>query len=309
MRTQMSLENYPTQITLSLPFCLYRVDDRYFNVADGFNTQIRFIKEKIEPSRRTGRSVNMEFIRDRWGTDAFSRVEINTSKIFSDDLGSKQARIFCLNLINDFIRLYRLADPAAIHLITLVDEDIHDFHEKKANGLHSVSISLGGGVTQIDHKKIAQISELITKALEQKYQIPLWKELLFKAEHYIFVGDTRVSLLESVIALEDVLSRFIRHQCKARNISDIDANEFIKNVGLTGSIKTTLKLLTDITSLDENVLDKCTGGITIRNAVVHKGREQVSLKEAQDTLGAVRAMITFLQKSDPSFVIETEITS
>src|SRR3989338_6364162 len=112
-----------TQIKTSLPYCLYRVDNRFFKTGDKFNTKIRFVKVETTPNRRTQSSQNIETIRDRWGIDAHSDVEIYTDKIF-DNKDVDKAEKFTLKLANDFIKTYRYFSPEAVHLIPLTSEDL-----------------------------------------------------------------------------------------------------------------------------------------------------------------------------------------
>lgn len=283
-----------TKIKTSLPFCLYRVDERVYNLNDGSNTTIKFIKQKIEPSRRTSESQNIEFLRDRWGVDAYSKVEIETEKNFSGDTKAEDAKKFTLNIINDFINLYRYFDNESIHLANLIEEDLFEFMvETDGHGIFSLGFS--GGMTVLDPKKITEISNRLEKAINEKYQIPFWRELLLKTHHYFFVGDYRMSILESIIALEFVLATFIKNECKEKGISDGEAEKYIIDVGLSGNLKINIKLLLEKEKLPPDIIfNKCKAGIKIRNAIIHEGRKFVSQKEVEETIWAVSEMIHFL---------------
>jgi len=287
-----------SKIKTSLPFCLYKIDDRVYEVKDRDNTKIRFIKQKIEPSRRTSRSKNIEFLRDRWGIDAYSKVEIETDREFTESIGSKEAKDFALKIINRFIKLYRYFDSDAVHLTSLIREDLIDeFKLHRKDGKGSISISFGGGLTPLHPNKIAKVSDNIEGALEGNFEIPLWEDLLLNAGHYIFTGEYRMSILESVIALELVVSNFIREEGKKKTVSRKKIEGFIKDVGVSGNIEVTIQLLAGKGKSDlpnDKAFEKCKTGITIRNAIVHKGRTSVTPKEARETLEVNKLMVKSL---------------
>jgi len=89
-----------TLIKTSLPYCLYKVDGRFFKIDDNFNTKIRFIKIETKQNRRSEDSKNIEAIRDRWGIQAHSDVEIFTDKEFDSE---EKAEKFALKNINNFL--------------------------------------------------------------------------------------------------------------------------------------------------------------------------------------------------------------
>lgn len=278
-----------TNIKTTLPFCLYSIDERVFILKDDLKTEVKFKKFKKEPSIRTAHSQNTEFVNDRWGIDACSKIEVKTEKKFTD---AEEAKKFALKIINRFIRLYRFFDKEAVHLTTLSLDDLFNF-DYLQDKEDVVVLSFGGGIRPINQIKYKEISDVIENALKENYKAPFWQELLLNSEYYIFIGDYRMAVLETVIALELVLSEFIRRKGREKNIPEKDIDEFIKNVGLTGNIKTTIKLLIDSLP-EEKVLTACTSGITIRNSIVHKGREEVNFGEAKESLEAVKKIIEFL---------------
>lgn len=283
-----------TKIITSLPYCLYKVDSRFFNLNDGSNSKIRFSKIETVPNRRTGGAKNVEMIRDRWGIDAHTDVEIHTDKYFGDD--HKKAENWVLGVINIFIKRYRYYDKDAVHLVPLTTEDLFGFNIL-SDGKGTTSISFGGGFKINDPLLNHEVSNIIEKSIKDKEEIPLWSDLLLNAEQYLYQADYRHCVLESVIALELVISEFIVKKCKEKGITENEAEDFIRNVGLTGNVKVSVKLLLENTTLpSEDAFDKCQSGITIRNAIVHKGRNSVARKEAEDTFKYGQEMMKFLSK-------------
>lgn len=290
----MQPQNPPASQTLiktSLPYCLHRVDTRFFKLKDEFNSKIRFIKVETTPNRRTRASKNMEVIRDRWGIDAHSDVEIITNKQFAD---IDEAEIFALKLINDFIRRYRYYDRTSVHLVTLTKEDLFGLN-LISNGQGVFSVSFAGGMTVANPLLNYKISSNIEHSIASREDLPLWEELLLNSEQYLYQLEYRHSVLESIIALELVLSDFIRNKCKQKGISKKETDEYIQKVGVAKNIKVTLKLLLGNKKLPEkDVLEKCKASITIRNRIVHQGFKNISETEAQDALNYSKKLINFL---------------
>lgn len=279
------------KINTSLPYCLFKLDSRFFKFNDEYNTKIRFVKIKTVPNRRTSDSKNIDTIRDRWGVDAHSDVQILTEKKFDD---SEKVKEFALKIINKFIKIYTYYDKSSVHLVDLNSEDLFGFNYLY-NGKGSFEINLAGGITITDPLLNFRISNDIEVALKNNFDLPFWEELLVNSEQYIYQTNFRHSILESVIALELVVSDFIKEKCKEKNIPDKDAGDFIKDAGLTGNIKTTLKLLINNDLPEDDLFEKCKAGITIRNSIVHKGRREITRNEAVDTLAANKKLINFLK--------------
>ena len=283
--------NNKTQIKTSLPYCLYRIDSRFFKINDGFNSKIRFNNIETTPNRRCQSYQNAEIIRDRWGIEAHSDVDIYTNRIFAQ---GDEAIIFTLKILNDFIRRYRYYDKEAIHLIQLTKEDLFEF-SVITNGHGLLSISFAGRMTVVNPLRNYEISTKIENSLLNGEEIQLREELLINAEQYLFQAEYRHSILESIIALELVISEFIRLRCREKKISKTDANKFIKDIGLTGNIKVTLKFLIDKTKLPDNkIFEKCKASITLRNQIVHEGRQSILASETQDALKYSKMLIEFL---------------
>ncbi|OGK27689.1 hypothetical protein A3B50_04170 [Candidatus Roizmanbacteria bacterium RIFCSPLOWO2_01_FULL_40_42] len=282
-----------TQIKTSLPYCLYRVDNRFFKTGDKFNTKIRFVKVETTPNRRTQSSQNIETIRDRWGIDAHSDVEIYTDKIF-DNKDVDKAEKFTLKLANDFIKTYRYFSPEAVHLIPLTSEDLFGL-TILSNGKGIANFTFAGGITVANPLLNHEVSNKIEQAIANKMKIQLWEELMLNANQYLYQTEYRHSVLESIIALELVVSDFIRKVCRKKNISSKAIESYIRDVGLTGNIDTTLRILLSGNQIPDAItLRKCKTSIKIRNAIVHKGKKDVNEKEARDSLEYSKKLIQFL---------------
>jgi hypothetical protein len=279
-------------IKAKLPFCLYKLDERYFQIDS--QTRIRFFREKIEPSRRTSSSENMEFLNDRWGIDGFSRIEIETEKdIDLSESMSDEARTFTLRIINKFISLYRYFDDTAVHLVNLIESDLMDFSVEK-DGRASFAIGFGGGITPINPQKIASVSSMLENAIRDGYEIPLWRELILNAEHYCYIGDFRMAILESVTALELVISKFISGELFAAGVKEKEIKEFIKETGVAKGLNVVVRLLVGKSGMPDDLLEKCKGTITKRNKIVHEGRKETNYQSTKDSIIAIYQLIQLL---------------
>lgn len=290
--------NPQTIIKTSLPFCLYKVDDRYFQIDK--QTRIRFLKNKIEPSRRTSFSQNIEFLNDRWGIDGYSNIEIETEKNIdlSSSLSNK-ARIFTVKIINKFISLYKYFDIDAVHLVNIVDSDLIDFFvEKNSDGKDTKRedfvIMLNGGITQLNPQKVTKVSNMLESALKDGYEIPLWRELILNAEHYCYIGDYRMAILESVTALELVVSKYISGELSAAGVKDKEIKEFIKDTGVSKGLSVMVRTLVGNDKLQEELLEKCKNTITKRNKIIHEGRKETDYQDTKDSIIAIDQLIKFL---------------
>lgn len=271
-----------TRLKTSLPYCLHKVDSRFFKLGDAANTKIRFTKLTTVPNRRTSVSQGIEPIRDRWGIEAHSDVEVYTDKNFED---VEEAENFAIQVINRFVKSYRYYDTEAVHLVPLIREDLFGLTLINPQGEGVIGVALGGGMRVYDPMRTQLVSDAIEGTLREKEAVPLWAELMLNAEQYLYQGDYRHSVLESVIGLEVVLAAFITKACTEKGILEKEAEKFIEDVGITGNIKITLRLLLDPSiQIEDEVLQKCKGGITIRNKIVHEGRKDVTETEAKDTL-------------------------
>lgn len=159
-----------------------------------------------------------------------------------------------------------------------------------------MQISFAGGITANDPLTTHEISNLIEKDLLESFIPPLWEELLINAKQYLYETEYRHSILESVIALELVVSDYIRSKFRESGTLDRQADALIKDIGLTGNLKVLLPFMTHNQEKPSNaLLSRCTGSITVRNSIVHKGLGNVSSKQAEDALDSCTALISFIK--------------
>lgn len=277
-------------IKAGLPFCLHKVDERWFQVDE--KTRIRFFKEKIEPSRRTESSKNIEFLNDRWGTDAYSRIEMETKKKI--DLSDSDAALgFTTKILNKFISIYRYFDEESPHLVNLIKSDLLDFMVTNG-GKSTFMVVLGGGITPLNPEKVLRVSDSLEGALTSGYEIPLWRELILNAEHYWYVGDYRMAILESTTALELVVFKFISGELSAVDVSNGEIKEFNKEIGISKALNVVIKYLVPSEYIPTDLFKICKTTINKRNKIVHEGRREVDRESTKESIKAIYQLVQIL---------------
>jgi hypothetical protein len=135
---------------------------------------------------------------------------------------------------------------------------------------------------------------LLEKYLSE--ELPLYEQFLLDARREYLFNNYLHSCLNSVIALEIVVSDYIRSYANIKGIEHSAIKEFIKSVGLTGNIKTTLKLISpnNIKLPPDDIFDNCKKAITTRNNIVHRGLRKIEAKELNRNLKSVQILINYL---------------
>jgi len=281
-----------TKIKSSLPYCLYHIDDRFFKMNNG-KDKIQFTKEPLIPNRRTAEMVGMETIRDRWGIDAYSKVFIITERQFKDESDAKK---HTLRLVNKFITIHRHFDETAVHLIPLISEDLSEFIWE-ASGKGVAILGLSGGIAISNPLLIQVVSSKIDGFFREDLKLQLLEELLLNAEQYIYQGQFRQATIETAIALELVVQKFITGVCEEKKIKSGYIQDYIKDVGIYSQLNILLRLLINDNFMDE-ILEKCKTGVNIRNNVIHKAGT-ADENQAKDFLYAVRELIKVISSNKP----------
>ena len=79
--------------------------------------------------------------------------------------------------------------------------------------------------------------------------------------------------------------------------SEDELENFIVKAGLTGNFRIVLKMLTEgLTQPDEEVIEWCSGAITTRNKILHKGVREVSPSETEYRIKNIEKMINYLTR-------------
>lgn len=298
-------------ITVTLPVCLH-LDDREFSIPYQKDSYIIITSNDFFSNEFTylGAAQNAEVSSDSFSHFRFSRITmkipvfdsapVDPIKILKDN-----QKVFFkhLNLFIDAVR-YSLGRDGLRNYY-----DYSDFIEG-ANAASSkpdkirmlISVSFpGDGIcgskplrTNEEHKKLQQI-------LEKSIDLP--DMFLLDAKRDLYYKSYIYALLNAVIALEIIVADTIRVIAKSKNINEEEINSFIRDVGLTGNIKSTLKLLTtDQTTLPEDVVFvKCKTSITLRNKIMHRGLRDIPESEIPSYIANIEKMIAFCESLEQEY--------
>lgn len=121
-------------------------------------------------------------------------------------------------------------------------------------------------------------------------------EILIQAKIFLEQHNFRMTVLESVIALEFALSSIVRNSAKRKGMTEGKIEAFIFKLG-TAQILDSLKLLITEKLPSEEIISACRKANSVRNNIVHRGCLAVTLQEAQE---ALRNVELFIQHFGPS---------
>ncbi len=290
------------QISAALPICLH-LDTREFRFRWS-DQLIEIVCQNIVNTDKTwkGKAENMEVRSDEFShfrfTNLTARIPHTKSSAPGPELLESYKNEF-FEILNLFVACCRVAldrhglrnyydysqfiSPVTATVVGTVNPD----------RIHYSSISFGDGLTGFlpvradeDHRRI---QNLLDNGIE------LSKAFLSDAKGYIYHHDSIHALLSAVIALEVKVSDTIR-QIGVKKGVDLDSiKKFIHDVGLTGQIKTNLKLLAPEQTIlpSDDVFGSCKAAITIRNAILHEGRRVVDIHQVEQLLPHIEEMIQF----------------
>jgi len=298
------------QITVVLPVCLH-LDDRNFTCEwEGMTVELRTQHIASEQETWAGRARNMEVRSDEFSHFRFTSVTMMVpippthGEMDDAQVLEKYDRVF-FGVLNQFMASCREA---------LNRRGLKSFHDYNQFVRPVISTIVGpanpeqrqmamfpfGGTALVTFLPIRhedehrRIQELMTQG------IPLHLAFLSDAKGYLYHHDAIHALLSAVIALEVKVSETIRQVARVKNVDEDSIKQFIRDVGLTGNIKTTLKLLApEGTELPgEDVFGVCKGAITVRNAIMHEGRRTVDLGQVGQWIPHIEEMIRFCEHLD-----------
>jgi len=139
--------------------------------------------------------------------------------------------------------------------------------------------------------------EKIKSMLKNNDEIPIEQIFLANSKDACLEEDFRTATIESVVALEFVLYRFIIKKGFEIGINKEEFKKFIQDVGLTKNIKVVLKMLTvGLEQPDEEVISKCLGAITVRNKIMHIGLSDIPPSETEDRIINIEKMINYIYR-------------
>jgi hypothetical protein len=290
------------QISVVLPICLH-LDSREFKFR--WNDQmIEIVCQNIVSRDNTwkGKAENMEVRSDEFShfrfTNVTARIPHTTGFAHGPDLLESHKNDF-FQILNYFIACCRVAlnrhglrhyydysqfiRPLTATVVGTTNPD----------RIHYSSISFGEGLTGFSPVRFDEDHRRIQNLLDNG--VELSQAFLSDAKGYIYHHDSIHALLSAVIALEVEVSETIRQIGVKKGVDSESIKNFIHDVGLTGQIKATLKLLAPEQTVlpGDEIFGSCKGAITIRNAIMHEGRRDVDIQQVEQLLPHIEEMIQF----------------
>jgi len=293
------------QISGVLPICLH-LDERIFTIQIGEKTvEITTHNVSSEEPTWVGTAKNMEVDLDDFSHFRFTGI---TTKIPHDkpNVGPHEVldayRDVFFEALNLFVACCRVAlERSGLksyydygQFVRPVIATIAGPSNPKQSTVAAFNFG-GGPLTSFRPNRSEDEHQRLQSLLTQG--IPLTTAFMMDARNYLYYRDSIHALLSAVIALEVAVSGAIRKLALKKGIGADDVKAFIHDVGLSGNIKTTLRLLApDETQLPaDKIFGGCKGAIRVRNAIMHEGRRLVDVSEVKGWVGEIEAMITFCE--------------
>ncbi len=287
------------EITVTLPICLH-LDGRTFIMPFKQNTSAEIRTNNVFNNQSThlGYATNCEVISDSFSHFRFTEITVKfpvfeQPPIPENQIQDKYANTFFI-ILNNFLNCVRIALKRyalkEYHSYTefLGPVNVKSYYTSGAIGM-GISINFGGLSAALPIRS-EQEHKVTQQLLTNGY--PLDEIFLADSKRELHYSNYIHSILNAVIALEIKISELISTIATKKEINKEAIENFIKDVGLTGNIKTTLKLLLEPNQLpDDEILGKCKTAITLRNAIMHKGRRDLPIDDISGLVNAIESMI------------------
>lgn len=301
-----------TKVGFDLPFLIPVNNGSYEVSVRGAKSKISI--ERIQRTNKIGMfhfEGNADLKFDTHGRLSFSRVSVEIPGRFG--MTDRHDRFFdskrliavekALEHLNRFIEVIRHASQN-FSLKRARYPDVLEFSiSHLTNGTeepHSVGISTGTAGLAISSGEIqhltAQQKEQVIRRLQNEEPVDPSISFLLDAKAALLDEDYASATVLGVIALEISLSRLANDRARRRDVTSEQVEELVKGIGLKNSLDILLKLLLEPSdpTPDDAVLSTCSGAITVRNHVVHRGLRTVSKEETIDRVVAIERMVGYL---------------
>ena len=147
----------------------------------------------------------------------------------------------------------------------------------------------------MQYLSVPQKNEVILK-LREETSLDASISFLLDAKSALLDEDYSLATVLAVIALEVAFSEAATRRGKKKGLKPEQVEELVKALGIKTSLENLLKLLLEATDPvpDSRIVETCSGAITMRNHVVHRGVRVVPKGETEERVVAVEKMLDFL---------------
>ena len=130
-------------------------------------------------------------------------------------------------------------------------------------------------------------------------QKPIYLTLLSNSKRHFYYQNYQYAILESVIALETVIYRFLESKYREKGVSDSKIKQFLSDAGLTNEISVViLPFIPNENQVElAKLISKCKGAITLRNKIAHKGYRDFEIKQVANYIKSIERLIEILENN------------
>ncbi|MGB2841531.1 MAG: hypothetical protein WBC40_03495 [Halobacteriota archaeon] len=246
---------------------------------------------------------NCELDKDERGFFRLTQVTITIRQIERYEF-DEEIKYFdtALKIINRLIDVYRYVTKE-YHIKKITEEDVMAY---SINIIGPIDItgprSLGyfqNGVIPLREDISPKEHLEIKRLLKDNEQIPISDLLLLDAKNFIRLGDYRRTIIESIIAIEPCIEKFVGQKLAERGVSKKHREDFFNNVTLSSQIKGLLKLLVKPEELDYQLIEDLATTNKLRNKIVHENVNVVNVSKlnAEKAINCTERIISFIREN------------
>lgn len=287
------------ELTVTLPICLHLNETEFF-IKYKRDTSIKIVNKIIhsEESTPLGTGTNVEVLSDSFSHFRFTQLIITIPNF--DTALSEDSELFTVFEKPFFMAVNKFIDSCRIALKRYGIKNYYsysEFHQavyiKTPKSTLVMNLMPGQGITMSQPFRTLEEHNQVQTLLSDG--APLFKVFLAEARKELYHFNLLHAHLNAVIALEIRVSETIRRIGEIKGIETSSISQFIKDVGLTGNIKTTLKLISPDSTVypQDEVFERCKSAITFRNKIMHEGKRDLSLGEVEKSLENIEIMVDF----------------
>jgi hypothetical protein len=315
-------ENAHTVFDFTLPFAI-PVPNGLYEIYDNKQRIDVVIKrvQKTESLQPVAPEGYVQMQNDKYGRTSFSKVSMNFPRKIPLDadgrlplflgpvIPRKIGKEIVVKILNRFIDTVRYTTETFwVEHVTYQDllsfsAYYFDGKNKYIGNLTLIDTGIGG-MRAGNGEAFALSDEKLEKlknGLKNEAPLDSSAMLLLNAKEACLEENHRLAVIEAVAGLEVILYNFINVQGKILGLPKKDLDNFIMKVGLTGNIKLVLKMMAQgLEQVDDGVLNECTGTITVRNHIMHRGLLEVQPTETENRIVAIEKMVSYLKLITPT---------